>query len=239
MRLDGNSNRPDPTAIDDYRRFNLWFNPFGQLDDGQLAEVAVLNHRRYAGWLAPGVAIQFVGRAGRGKSTHLRALWRSLDDASLVYIPRFGRQISIPQAKHVLIDEAQRMPRAMRHAVFSWGGPLVLGTHWSLKGSLRRHGYHQIHTINVGSNPSADKIRQVIHRRIGLATVRPTESLGVTEPEAQWLQHRFGNHLRGIDNYLYGRIEMLRRRRRSIGTPTAHAMMEGLAKIRWVRDAVL
>ena len=239
MRAEPATFETQPTFDNGYRRLNLWFNPFGQLDDEQLAEIAVADHVRYAGWLARGVAIQFVGRAGRGKSTHLRSLWRCLEAASLIYIPRFGRQISIPHAECLLIDEAQRMPRAMRQAVFSWGGPLVLGTHWSLARSLRRYGYRRIHTVHVGSDRTPGKIRNIIDRRIGLAAVSPGCSLRVTEPEVRWLRRRFGNHLRGIDHYLYGQIETLRRQLRFAKMPKANLVVDGLADIRWVNDAVL
>src|SRR5262249_43157873 len=93
-----------------YRRWNLRRNPFGELTREERAELALVDVEQHLAELRQGrTALQFLGPCGHGKTTHLLALQRELDEAVYIYLPEDGPQPPIPAIRPLLLDEAQRL----------------------------------------------------------------------------------------------------------------------------------
>ncbi|MEL6106916.1 MAG: hypothetical protein AAFU85_12800 [Planctomycetota bacterium] len=194
---------------------NLIRNPFGELTRRERAELAVvdllpiLDHLTEDGrdqW-RPRTAYQVMGECGRGKTTHMVALTARFEDAVYVYLAENAPCPAIPAGSPLLIDEAQRLPRAVLRTLCRDGVTLILGTHRDLSRPLRRSGYDVI-TQRIGLTLSAVKLAKILNRRIdasrrdrGLPV--PTLSVDVAER----LIVRFGTDIRGIEGYLYDIVQ--------------------------------
>jgi hypothetical protein len=192
---------------DPWANSNLHRNPFGELTRAERAEVAIVDVEQIAAWVAERrTAVQFVGECGRGKTTRMLTLARQLPDAAYVYLPEDGPGPPIPQGRVVLIDEAQRLPRSLRRAVFSTGLPLVLGTHRDLVRPLRRHGY-TVHTQRIGHENTPELVCRVLNRRIESSRRGPGPIPVITLDFARSMVGRFGTDIRSIEDYLYELVQ--------------------------------
>ena len=110
---------------------------------------------------------------------------------------------AIPAGAPLLIDEAQRLPRAVRRQVFASGLPLVLATHRSLRRSLVRAGY-QVQTHYIGQTNDAALLCKLLNRRIEASRLNSAGQIPQLTPEdASALVNRFGSDIRAIESYLY------------------------------------
>lgn len=186
---------------------NLYRNPFGELTSEQRVEVAVVDIDSIIKLVAQSdfhdpVAVQFIGRCGRGKTTRMLSLANRLDESSYTYIPENKVCPPIPVGQPVLIDEAQRMSRRVQRQVFGSGLPLVLATHRDLTGGLRRFGY-SVYTERIESSNTPELLCQVLNRRIEASRITTGSIPVVSLDFARRLWGRFGTDIRGIENHLY------------------------------------
>lgn len=153
-----------------------------------------------------GFALQFVGDCGRGKTTRLLAIADRFPGASYVYLPEDGPTPAIAAGRPLLIDEAQRLPRRVRNAVFANGAPLVLATHRDLTRPLRRHGYH-VQTQQIGQGNDAALIERLLNARIEASRLGPGPTPRVTSNDAKRLSDRFGSDIRAVEFFLYEQVQ--------------------------------
>lgn len=183
---------------------NLRRNPFGELLRQERVELAVVDITSIsAGVSGMHTAVQLIGDCGRGKTTRMLVLAASLENSAYVYLPEDQPCPSIPEGRPLLIDEAQRLPRAVRRQVFATGLPLVLATHRDLTRPLTRAGY-QVTTHKIGTTNDPRLVRQLLNRRIRGACLDPrAEVPELSAEDAVFLVQRFGSNIRAIENYLY------------------------------------
>lgn len=194
-----------------HARFNLRYNPFGELTRQQRIAAAVVEIDDHVQWLVGARrAVQFIGDCGRGKSTHLLAMLHCFPTAAHVYLPAIGALPEIPHGDPLLIDEAQRLPWHVRWRVFRRGVPLILGTHTDLISPLTRAGY-TVRTIHVSENHDGVRLCKILNRRIEMARLGPGKIPEITLDEAERLVERFGNDIRSTEAYLYERMRSLMR----------------------------
>ena len=190
-----------------FAHLNLRRNPFGELPPLERVRVAVVDIACWLPWLSGDRrALQWVGDCGRGKTTHLLALHARLPQAAYVYLPEEGGCPPIPAGRPLLIDEAQRLPWRTRSRVFNSGCPLVLGTHVDLSRPLRRHGY-QVRTVQVAAGVDADRLATIINRRIDAARLAAGPVPQLSMGDAQRLLERWRDDIRGIEGFLYERMQ--------------------------------
>jgi hypothetical protein len=193
--------------VSPFARLNLYRNPFGELTSDERAELAVVDARRWTQLLDdPKTAVQFVGSAGHGKTTHLLAIAGSLPGAAYIYLPPAGPQPRIPRRRPLLIDEAQRLTPWQRRRVFARGGPLALGTHEDLSGALRRAGLEVV-TVDVGADRSPEQLMQILNRRIEASRATDAPLVHIDLPQAIELRHEFGGDIREIEQHLYHQFQ--------------------------------
>ncbi len=174
--------------------------------------VAVIDVEQWCTWFEPALAggerraIQFIGRAGRGKTTRMLVLAARFAQSSYTYIAEDEPCPPIPWGKPILIDEAQRLPRAARSAVFSSGAPLVLATHRCLARTLARFGY-LVTTIRIGAQNHEPLLREMVRRRIDASRHREGPLPQLSAHDAAQLIRRFGTDFRAIENFLYEQVQ--------------------------------
>lgn len=186
---------------------NLRRNPFGELTRQERVELAVVDVDSIAGRLGNArSAVQLIGECGRGKTTRMLVLEQAIANATYVYLPEDQPCPAIPEGNPLLIDEAQRLPRRVRGRVFASGLPLVLATHRDLFRSLQRAGY-QVHTELIGLANDASMICEFLNRRIKASRLERGPVPRLSHSDASVLAERFGTDLRGIEGYLYERVQ--------------------------------
>jgi hypothetical protein len=121
-------------------------------------------------------------------------------------VPRWWCKTLQVSGSPIVIDEAQRMPQPVRHAIFRRRVPLVLGTHRDLSGPLRRAGY-RVFTYAVGPQNDARHVAAVANARLSAARLTAAEVPQLSIEDAQWLVARFGDDLRGIESFLYHQVQ--------------------------------
>jgi hypothetical protein len=199
-----------------FSRWNLRYNPFGELLPGERARLAIFDATPVAAEIREaGTAIQFIGQCGRGKTTRLLALQHhlALPPQSAIYLPPWSWALPAWWAKTLriegstlMIDEAQRMPPHVRREIFQRRCGLVLGTHRDFSKQLRRAGYRVL-TYDVGLENDAGHVAQIANARLCAARLTPAEVPQVSIEDAAWLVARFGDDLRAIESFLYHQVQ--------------------------------
>ena len=186
---------------------NLRRNPFGELTRSERAEISVVDVGEMARLVADGVAIQLVGDCGRGKTTRMLALLRHFPNSTYAYLPEDGPCPVIARGCPTLIDEAQRMSRSVRRAVFSQRPALVLATHCDLSRKLRRFGY-QVHTRHIGDDNTCELVHQIMNRRIAASRLAKGPVPTFPRSVASSLVQRFGSNIRAMESHLYEQVQI-------------------------------
>lgn len=191
-----------------YAHLNLRCNPFGELDGGQRAELALVELGGLAARLRrPGQAVQFLGERGRGKTTHLLALQRLLPEAPYRHLADGEPLPEIPAAAILLLDETQRMPLRMRRRVFRPPVSLALGSHTDHGPALRRAGY-TVETRQVACH-DATQLAAIFAARIAWARRGPGALPCVPARTVARLQALYGDALRDMEHHLYEALQRL------------------------------
>lgn len=211
-----NSGGSPPASWLPLARWNLQFNPFGELTAHERVQLAVFDPAAVAAELWQGqTAIQFLGDCGRGKTTRLLSLANHLmlPPSACLYLPpwsgwlpRWWLQTLRLSGRCLLIDESQRMPWAVRQWLFRRRLPLLLGGHRDQTRQLRRCGYRVL-TYCVGAENDAAQVQRVLNRRLQAARLGPGPVPQVTAEVAQKLVDRFGDDLRSMESFLYFRLQ--------------------------------
>jgi hypothetical protein len=186
-----------------YAQWNLRRNPFGELTREERGELAFVEVESWLDELSRGrTALQFLGPCGHGKTTHLFALQRALPGATYVYLAEDGPQPRIPSVRPLLLDEAQRLGRWQRRAIFNQVGPLILGSHEDHTAELVRAGYRVV-TEHVARLANPGRLRQALNRRIEASRSGPGPLPWIDEAQAAELHQRFGADIRQVERFLY------------------------------------
>ncbi len=186
---------------------NLRRNPFGELTREERVELAVVDVDSIAARVADSrSAVQLIGDCGRGKTTRMLVLKHSLADSAYVYLAEDQPCPAIPAGRPLLIDEAQRLPAAVRRRVFGSGLPLVLATHRDLNRPLVRAGY-RVHSEEIGGQNDAALLCRVLNRRIEASRLGSGGVPALSIDQAHALVVRFGSNIRAIEGFLYERVQ--------------------------------
>ncbi|GAB5444589.1 MAG: hypothetical protein Fues2KO_49380 [Fuerstiella sp.] len=191
-----------------YEQLNVRHNPFGELTEAERAELAVVDIDDACDFLRrPHSAVQCLGEKGFGKTTHLLAIRLRFKEAGYVHIPE-GERAAVPDGSPILVDEAQRLTWRQRRRVFPESRPLVLGTHRDFESALRRAG-RNVRTIQVHQSTTADRIYELLNRRIEHARRSSLPVPSIRPATVQQLQERFGSDVRAMLGWMYERFETL------------------------------
>lgn len=193
--------------VSPYRRYGWFRNPFGELTQGERAQLAVIDWDDWIETIGHSrTVIQFIGDCGRGKTTRMLAIANRFADSVYVYLPEDGTIPVIAHGSPLLIDEAQRLPGSIRRSILSTGISLVLATHRDLTRPLRRFGY-SVKTYRIGDQNDAALVHKILSARIESSTFDHTLSPKLSAADSDRLWQRFGSDIRGLEQFLYTRIQ--------------------------------
>ncbi len=198
MRTPWKWNRPRPP----FEHLNLRRNPFGEIPLDERPALAIVDVKPLLKLLWPSpVAIQFIGEAGRGKTTHLLALRVHFPHAPYVHLPEDEPLPLIPRAPVLFIDETQRLSPWRRRRLFRQAEILVMGTHEDHSRELRRAGI-RYHCFRVGGL-SSERLSAIIRQRIEAARRGPGPVPTLGGSSGQALLACYKDDLRAIEHDLY------------------------------------
>jgi hypothetical protein len=185
-----------------FAQLNLQRNPFGEMEIADREALAVVDVDRWSRRLeSPGFAVQFLGGKGHGKTTHLLALKQRFPQAAYVHVGE-GEQPRIPPAHLLLIDEVQRLSARRRKRVFRRRVSLAVGSHEDLDAELSAAGF-DVETVCVARTLDAERLREILNRRIDFVRRGPGPIPQVTLATAQAMVDRFGGNVRAIEEHVY------------------------------------
>jgi len=191
-----------------YAHLNLRKNPFGEMDLSERLEIAISDYEGLTDQLQePGVAVQFIGGKGTGKTSNLLALKRSFPEAPYVYIGE-GESPTIPRGTLLFLDEAQRLSRLRRTRLFKRNRSFVIGTHIDLAGFLRAAGL-EVQTIYPEQRLCQEKLEILFHRRIMHVRRSPGPVPRIRGQTIRDLMGKYGVDIRSMEDDLYERFQSL------------------------------
>jgi hypothetical protein len=191
-----------------FAHLNLRRNPFGELELSLWSELAVVDVDHLVPRLRePGYAVQFMGKKGRGKTTHILALLRHFPEARYVHVGENERP-RMPQSQPLFVDEIQRVPRRRRRRLFRRRVSLVIGTHEDFRKELADAGF-EVETVRVAGALDPRRLVEILNRRIEAARRAPGPLPRITEPTARAMINRFGDDLRAIQGAMYDVFQTL------------------------------
>lgn len=203
-----------PTAPSPWHQLGLRWNPFGEPPPEDFAALILPWESPFAAdWLrAPRRVQQYLGDAGRGKTSRLRWLSARFPQAPYLYIEEGARPpvmpsraTTMPAPLALLLDEAQRLAPRRRRRLFAsiarGGRSLALASHADLSGELREAGLSCRTEIIAGLD--AQQLKAVVERRIAWARLPGQAPALLTHADAEKLLARFGDDLRAILSHLY------------------------------------
>jgi len=185
-----------------YVHLNLRCNPFGELTPAELAIVRIDLEQIADRLREPGSAIQFLGKRGRGKSTHLFALRRCFPGAPYTHVARGAPVPDVPYAPVHFIDELQRIPWQRRASILRRPASFAIGSHRNHGGEFKRAG-PAYETVRLRGLTHA-QLRAIVDKRVHWArrsADQPVPTLSDAALAA--LIARYGDDLRAIEHRLY------------------------------------
>lgn len=197
-----------------FAHLNLRRNPFGELSAEERTELAITDVEDVRSFLEqPGhprpPAVQVIGEKGRGKTTHLLALFRRFPEACYTWLPE-GETVTIrTDGEPIFVDEAQRLTRRQQKTLWGISKRLILGTHRDFEHSLRQAG-RIVMTIAAEQQTSPERVHEIVNSRIRLfrrcSGAVPEVSLNVAEQ----LCERYGSDLRAMLGCLYEHFQSMK-----------------------------
>ncbi len=188
-----------------FSHLNLRRNPFGEPERSERGGLAIVDAGARVKWVRrlrePGFALQFIGEAGRGKSTHLLSLHRHFPDSPFVYVGE-GERPRIPRGAPLFLDEAQRVGRRRLARLFRRDSSFVIGSHRDHTGALVAAGLEVV-TVHPANELDPAKLSRILERRIAWARRGPGPVPTVSAPDVLALLRQHGSDIRAIERRLY------------------------------------
>ncbi|WP_299765305.1 hypothetical protein [uncultured Dokdonia sp.] len=185
------------------------FNPFAGVLEEDLGKILVpifnIDAISYQIEHADSLAIEFIGKQGRGKTTHLRYLQKQFNKYPIFLLNTTNANISemmTHEADVVFVDSIHHLSIADRIQLFRSKRVVIYTTHWSRKYACvltnKKHYSIPFKGITVAT------LRSVIDKRLQLASRNKIVIDDLfTEKELKSLIRKFKDNYRGIINHLY------------------------------------
>jgi len=187
------------------------YNPFGGLSDRELNGVLLPDYdlSTIADQLRTNRSIiEFVGKKGRGKTSHLRMLSYLLPEAELLLLDRrsTAEEINHSEASILLIDSIHHLSLVSRNKLFKQNRSLLFTTHHSKRLELFLAGQSSKSYYFKGID--AEKLQTILKNRIEQA-IPEGQSFTINTVYLNRLIKKHGDHYRGIINELYHQFQQL------------------------------
>ena len=188
------------------------FNPFAGILDEDLEKiiiprfdvVAVVNQIQQS----ESLAIELVGKQGRGKTTHLLYLQKQVPQYPIYLLNANynASQIFQEESEIVFVDSIHHLNIFDRLKLFKSKKVVIYTTHWSRKMECwligKKHHSIKFKGINIES------LGAILNKRLQLAATKKLEiNDKFTDQELNLLIKQFGDNYRGIINHLYEKYQ--------------------------------
>lgn len=186
---------------------NFEFNPFSGVFNGDIAEILVpsidfekiiININN-----SDSLAIEFIGKQGRGKTTHLVYLHQHMTEYPIFLLnshSSFSEIINHP-SPIVFVDSIHHLNIFNRIRLFNQKKIVIYTTHWSRKidclFSNKEHYSYKFKGI------SPKKLNTILNKRLTLAANKKVEFQPISVSKTEQLIKQFGDNYRAIINHLY------------------------------------
>lgn len=204
-----------PSAQLAFAHLNLRKNPFGALTIAESQRLAEVDLAESAAFLsqptrpnAPSPAVQFMGRQGSGKTTHLLAMLAAIPGAVYSSIP-IGEPPAIrTDGDPVLIDDAQWLTRRLRKHLFRGHLRLVLATHRDYSSELL-HAGRPLLTLSSETTADSETLCRRLNARIEAVRRGPGRIPVISQHTASlaWIRH--GPDMRSVLGRLFHIFQQL------------------------------
>ncbi|PKH52666.1 hypothetical protein CXF68_19025 [Tenacibaculum sp. Bg11-29] len=151
--------------------------------------------------------IEFLGKQGRGKTTHLIYLQKQMTEYPIFLLNSSSTITDIinDKASIVFIDSIHHLNIFDRIRLFKIKEKVIYTTHLSRKLDcfLARKDNYSIKFKGIDK----EILREVLNKRLQLASYKKKKQETFTENEIKLLIQKFGDNYRGIINYLYEKYQ--------------------------------
>ena len=149
------------------------------------------------------LAVEFLGRKGRGKTTHLIYLQKQMPDCPIFFLDKNSSfaEIINSKANIVFIDSIHHLSVVERLRLFRDKEIVIYTTHWSRKMECLLAGKTNLSIKFRGINEEV--LLEILNKRLELATIDYNKQEVITLKEVNLLIKKYGDNYRGIINHLY------------------------------------
>jgi len=183
------------------------FNPFSGILDEDLEEILVpkINFEEVLGHLEASTPymIQFVGKHGRGKSTHLRYVQQLVPDIPFytLHAHEPTDPVMLEPSEILFIDSIHHLHLRQRLQLFRKKHLVIFTTHYSKWWECQLAGKELISYRFRGLSQQA--LEEIVQKRLDLASESSQPHISLDTDYLKKLHRKFGDNLRGILNHLY------------------------------------
>lgn len=193
--------------------FKLYYNPFGGICDEELSEI-ILEKYPVREWIdlihrKQPIIIQFSGKKGRGKTTHLRYLYQFIDQADIFFLDRNKKPPLINSSKKVIfIDSVHHIPMKQRFTLWrNKNTSYIITTH--VKRNLEFHLAKRAFKTYEFKGISEQILEAIILQRITLSSDLDKKEIIINPEVVNYLIKKYNDDFRGILNFLFDNFKKL------------------------------
>ncbi len=186
---------------------NFKYNPFSGVLDEDIEETLVprfdVAEMIKIVKQSDSLAIEFIGKQGRGKTSHLVFLQNQLEEYPMFLLNKNASidKILNHESDVVFVDSIHHLSFLNRVKIFKMKRIVIYTTHWTrvLDCFLIRRKMYKIRFRGI----NAEILLELINRRFQIASFSGLEKSEMSYDEAEQLINQFGDNYRGIINHLY------------------------------------
>lgn len=191
---------------------NFEYNPFAGILEDDLEEILVprfdLGEIILKINTSESLAIEFLGKKGRGKTTHLVYLQKKLNQYPIFLLNRNSTLLDIIKhpSKIIFIDSIHHLNILERIKLFREKKVIIYTTHWSKKGECYLGG-KKCYSINF-NGINSETLLEIVNKRLKLSAIEELEDetlFSINEIDA--LIKQFGDNYREIINHLFKKYQ--------------------------------
>ncbi|WP_438426542.1 hypothetical protein [Aquimarina macrocephali] len=190
-----------------------YHNPFGGITNDEILMVLEPKHSIQE-WIEllqneKPIIIQFVGKKGRGKTTHLSALHQQFNSSDIYYLDRIHKNVRDFQTKIVFIDSIHRIPLFKRLSLWKQKKTSYVITGHRNK-NIEFSATGRIYKTYYFKGIILEELKSIIVNRICISSNAFPEDIIINEDILQQLIHKFKDDFRGILNFLYDQFKTIK-----------------------------
>lgn len=153
--------------------------------------------------------VEFVGKKGRGKTTHLVHLHHHLSQYPIYLLNRGAnfKEILDDSSPVVFIDSMHHLNMVQRNAIFRKKNIVILTTHWTKALEYRLSGKPLLRIRFRGL--TLPMLRSIVHKRLMLARTDHSQDILINDEALRFLLKKHKDDYRAIINELFDNFQHL------------------------------